>query len=203
MLSHIWGKAISLIRGRGAAVDPVAMVHAWRQRLATQVGGQAHEWEWPETLDTSYETDKPGFDGYGAVQVWAAYAESPGQMRPVAHDDNWGEDTVFVRVSEAPARFPHLIGPELWLPVGFSDVFEAEEPTGRSCPKIGSVFGLWDELRELNQRTWQSDDETIRQWRKEDYEPELLDSTARWGFSILFCLVEYAIKNRLPVRMDY
>ncbi|MFN7926199.1 MAG: hypothetical protein U0Q16_39235 [Bryobacteraceae bacterium] len=26
---------------------------------------------------------------------------------------------------------------------------------------------------------------------------------ARWGFSIWFCLVEYAVKNRLPMRLDY
>jgi hypothetical protein len=139
------------------------MVDAWRKRLAAQVGGTPHEWDWPEALDISYQTDKPGFDGYGAVQLWAAYAESPEQTPPVVHDANWGEDSVFVRVSQAPTQFRHLIGPELWLPVGFADVFEAEEPTGRTCPKIGSVFGLWDELRKLNQRTWQADHEAIRQ----------------------------------------
>jgi hypothetical protein len=160
------------------------------------------DWDWPEALEIEYETDKPDFDGYGAVQVWAAYAEQPTVARPEGFSRAWPEDTVYGQVSRQPTTFGHVIGPELWLPVVFERVFEAEEPNGNR-PKIGSVFTLRSQLRHLNELTWNANDDAIRSWRQDDFEPERLESMARWGFSILFCLTEFAAEKRLPMRLDY
>src|SRR5262245_23420227 len=55
-------------------VDPVTMIHRWRERVAEgRPGRESEDWEWPEAMDIAYETDRPNFDGWVAVQSWAAY----------------------------------------------------------------------------------------------------------------------------------
>ena len=159
------------------------------------------DWNWPESADAQVETDKPDHDGYGAVQLWAAYSET-GSVRPSSFPTDWDEDAAWKSASPSPRRFPHTIGPEMWLPVKFESVFEAEDPFGNDL-KIGSVFGLWEEMRVLNDETWRAAPDRIRKWREEDFDPEEFDSIARWGFSIWFCLTEHAVRNRLPMRLDY
>lgn len=90
----------------------------------------------------------------------------------------------------------------MWLPVDFRSEFEADDPS-RKRIKIGSVFKLWCEMGKLNKATWQASDESIRQWREQEFEPDRFESMARCGFSIWFCLAEYAVNHRLLIRLDY
>ena len=186
-------------------VDPVAAIQAWRDGLLAEglFAGMA-DCDWPEAMDLEYETDKPDFEGWGAVQVWAAYAERPGMNRPLALPDEWENDAAVASVAAqgAASAFGHIVGPELWLPMSFNEVVEANEPNGKPC-KIGSVATLWKQLQHLNELTWKASDATIREWRRDDFEEGELESVARWGFSIWFCLAEFAVSRRVPMRLDY
>ena len=201
-LRAVWQKMLACLTIR-RSTDPIAIVQTWRNELAAQGRfGSGKDWNWPESLEVAYETDKPNFDGYGAVQLWAAYAERPLVQKPRDFSNDWTADAVFAQVNLAPSEFGHLIGPELWLPVSFDEVFEAEEPNGNR-PKIGSVFAMLRQLRRLNQISWNAPEDAVRQWRRDDYNPESFESIARWGFSIWFCLAESAASKRLPMRLDY
>jgi hypothetical protein len=90
--------------------------------------------------------------------------------------------------------------PELWLPVEFENVFQAEEAPGGRC-KIGSVFALERQLREVNDATWKASGKDILRWSHE--EPDGFEPLARWGYSIWFRLVEKAVAGRMPMRLDY
>jgi hypothetical protein len=196
--------AFSRLWRRRGPVDPVAAIVAWRSRLALETGLQdVRGWDWPESLDLPYETDKPDWDGYGAVQLWAAYTAQTGAKRPESFNSDWAEDEVLVRVRDAAQRFSHIVGPELWLPLETGGAFDGTQPNGSDDVRIGSVFTLLEELKELNRNSWRAADEEIRAWRQGDAQPERLESIARWGFSIWFCLTEFAVANRLPMRLDY
>ena len=195
-----------LFGGSGGSNSKSALkrVLAWRDELASQGRfGAAADWKWAEGTNVGYQTDKPDFDGYGAVQLWAAYAESDGIKRPTEFSRDWRENVTLQNVSQSQnTKFAHIYGPELWLPVDFREMFTASEIRRNQC-KIGSTFRLWEQLRDLNHMTWNADDDMVRDWRKQGFEPEELESVARWGFSIWFCLAEYAQNNRLPMRLDY
>lgn len=153
-------------------------------------------------MEIDYESDKPDFDGYGAVQLWAAYASHPGLQPPERFASNWHDDVAFGKSSQLSGPVSHIIGPELWLPVDVRETFEAQELNGNRI-KIGSVFELWRGLRELNDASWRASDQEVRQWREQDFDPERLESIARWGYSIWFCLTDFAVRNRFPMRLDY
>ena len=64
-----WSRITSRFVGRQPAHRIDAIV-AWRDDLASRgLFHPAIEWEWPESLDIAYETDKPSVTGWGAVQL--------------------------------------------------------------------------------------------------------------------------------------
>ena len=73
-------------------VDPTELeplVGAWRESLnaslANHISGPL---EWREGMAPPYFTDKPAWDGYSALLIWAAHEEHPGSPLPdVAPDD--------------------------------------------------------------------------------------------------------------------
>lgn len=194
---------VSFFRPKKPKVDPVEQVLHWRAELASAIGNaDTAEWEWAESMDTAYETDKPGWSGYGAVQMWATYIEFPKMARPAAFRADWENDPAIVQAAEKPRKFANIASAELWLPVTADKVFDGEEPNGNPIA-IGSVPGLFKELRALNDNSWRASDETIRSWSESGPDLQELDSMARWGFSIWFRLAEYAVRERVPMRLDY
>jgi hypothetical protein len=183
--------------------DPVQAVRRWRQELASDMPWvPAEDWDWPESLDLEYQTDKPDFSGYGAVELWAAYTECSDLARPQETPEDWSNDAAFQRLADFSAVFGNIIGPELWLPIHCEKPFEVAEPNG-IVRRIGSVFELLAELRNLNERTWKAAEDAIRKWSRDEYDPANLESIARWGFSIWYCLTEFAVARRAPIRLDY
>lgn len=187
---------------RRAPLDPVQAIVSWRAGLARQHRTSESEWDWPEDLGLPFETDKPDFDGYGAVQLWAAYAERPEVQRPLSMPKDFANDSILEAALTGSVSFDQILGPELWLPIANGHVFDAEDPAGKRI-RIGSVFELKKQLDRLNQVTWNASDEAARNWREEEFDPENLESIARWGFSIWICLADFAVGRRLSLRLDY
>jgi len=52
-------------------------VRRWRKRLRRDLG--ISDLDWNEDPETEYMTDKPAWDCYGALVLWAAYDELPAQ----------------------------------------------------------------------------------------------------------------------------
>ncbi|MEI7874700.1 MAG: hypothetical protein WCK95_21410 [Alphaproteobacteria bacterium] len=196
-------------RGEDDAVkDPakiLPMIADWRASLSDALGENILE---PLGWDESYEdymTGRPGWGGYGALILWAAYVEHPDLARPPRYVEHW-EDLAYKRSTAADATnlFPHVIRSiEFWLPAAFGFTFKANAPND-DIVTFGSTATLWANLQALNDMTWQADRATIERWG--EYAPAgdaALEDLAKYGFSEMFFLAEYACQHRLPMKLDY
>ena len=57
----------------------------WRVELNQSLGDRvAQPLDWSEDLDAPYYTGRPGWDGFGSLVLWAAYAEHSAVRRPAS-----------------------------------------------------------------------------------------------------------------------
>ena len=90
----------------------------------------AEPFDWAETTEAPWFTGRPGWDGFGSLVLWAAYAEQPGLPRPAALPEEWDDDPALVRSNADGfrSRYSHLVrNVELWLPCAFDFTFEGED----------------------------------------------------------------------------
>ena len=77
----------------------------------------------------------PGWDGFGSLVLWAAYAEHPALRRPASLPEEWDNDPALMRSNAAGfrSRYSHLVrNVELWLPSPFEFTFEGEDIDGQA-----------------------------------------------------------------------
>ena len=197
--------------------DP-AVVHDvvvnWRAGLATAANLSA---EWPEEPELPYWTDKPDWDGYGAVMLLASYDEQP-DMRPQGRkgllgrskpqDDPWSfsESSAFNKAKISPVRYPSLLaGVEWWLPIsGGPSIFQTERPTGHPT-LMSSIDQLMGELTTLNARTLKLTPSDVGRALQNGPQPRgsKLEDVAAFGLSVFIALCELAVVHRQPLLMDY
>jgi hypothetical protein len=197
-------------RGRiGRAQDSAevqAQVLAWRQRLAASLRDRIFlALDWAEAADGRYFTARAGWDGFGSLVLWAAYAEHPALRRPPSLAEEWDNDPALAR-SNAPgfrSRYSHLVrNVELWLPEGFDVTFEGEDIGGRRIV-MGSAATLARQLGELNGATWKVKADEIASWeRRTPPQGAPLEIQARYAFAVLSGLAARAIEHRLPIKLD-
>lgn len=178
----------------------------WREWMNGEVDLLEEPLDWPEERDVPYFTDHPTLEGYGALQLWAAYAEQPDLRRPVAMPSDWAADPALEASSddEFQSDFPNLLySVDIYLPVRVGEVFDAidfEEDDTR----FGSVPVLLEELEELNARTWRADDDTIRGWRSAAPAAGAdLEALARYGYATIRSVASKAAEFGLPVVIDW
>lgn len=187
--------------------DVRSAVLDWRREIETGLGNDLKEpLDWDESDDAPYFTDKPAWDGYGSLLLWAAYSEHPELKRPVASTEDWYSDPAFQKSVEPDFRtsFPSLLRDvEAWLPAQFMFNFKAADLSGKEM-HFGSAYSLRDELYHLNKTTWDATEETLTIWRREGAEhPAPLETLARCAFGMFWQLVNDAIEHRLIMKLDY
>ena len=135
-------------------------VLAWRAALSDSLGSKiALPLDWDEALEVPYFTGRPGWDGFGSLVLWAAYAEHPALRRPATLPEEWDNDPALMRSNVAGfrSRYSHLVrNVELWLPSPFEFTFEGEDIDGRRVV-VGSTTTLRRQLDDLNAATWKAD----------------------------------------------
>ncbi len=180
---------------------------AWRKALARSLGDRVvAPLDWDESPEAPYFTGRPGWDGFGSLVLWAAYAEHPALRLPDALPEEWDNDLALVRSNAEGfrSRFSHLVrNVELWLPGGFEFTFEGGDVDGRRLV-MGSSTMLRRQLGELNGATWKATATAISRWGQNPPPSDAsLESCARYGFAVLSDLVERAVAHRLPMKLDY
>jgi hypothetical protein len=193
-----------------AITDPKkvrALVDAWRSQLASQLRPRAVvALDWPEDFETPYVTDKPAWDCYAALLLWAAYDEHPDVGRLQVAPEDWTTDAAFRRSTDPgfTSRYAQLLNDtELWLPAEFGFTFTAPSALGKAIG-IGSSPTLLAQLNELNRRTWAADESTLAGWRWEGADHGApLEISARLAFSVIHSLASAAVQHRLPMLLDY
>ncbi len=173
--------------------------------------------EWDDRPDGDYYTDKPGWEGYGAVVLLAAYDEHP-ELAPGAKvkrllgsrtvvavaPGDFGEAEAYKAAAESPVRYPTFLRAEWCLPIsGGPALFAAATPGGKQIT-IGHVDRLLDELALLNQRTLKlspADMEAARQAGPTD--ARSFERMAPFGLSVVMATAEFAAAHRVAWIMDY
>jgi hypothetical protein len=200
----------------------------WRRDLTAEMEDMGvGELDWPELPQGDYVTDKPDFDGYGAVLLLAAHQEFPDQPLPVLARRDFRRDPLWQRVEKrhggggglggalrrifgrepradpGEARFDHLYYPELWLPVEFAFTFQTLE-LGRQPVVIGSGPRLRRNLEELNQRTFRGGVGDLAEWQQDGPPRDGgFEAMAKFGLAVWLALAVEADERRQPMRLDY
>lgn len=182
-------------------------VLAWRSALSDSLGSKiALPLDWDEALEAPYFTGRPGWDGFGSLVLWAAYAEHPALRQPDTLPEEWDNDPALMRSNVAGfrSRYSHLVrNVELWLPSPFEFTFEGEDIDGRRVV-VGSTTTLRRQLDELNAATWKADANTVAEWSREPPTAEApLELCARYAFAVLLDLARRAVEHKLPMKLDY
>lgn len=203
------GTPIQVLRGGGEETRDPAQVRAavlrWRSGLSAAL--QPHgvpPLDWDEAADTAYFTDKPAWDCYAALLLWAAHQEHPEIPLPASAPADWPSHPLIVAAQAGGTRYPNLLlNTELWLPVELDVTFVVEDVTGNRVG-VGSVNRLHAELRALNRRTWGGSEADVAGWRRFAAEPGApLEVSARFGYAIFHVLSEQALRSGFPMKLDY
>jgi len=74
-----------------AIIGPV--VNRWRDQLSASLSEHlSAPLDWNEEADQPYFTDKPAWDCYSGLMLWAAYSEHPELKRPDDNAEDFGHD---------------------------------------------------------------------------------------------------------------
>ena len=182
-------------------------IQAWRSILSESLGGNiSHALEWDEAVEAPYFTGRPGWDGFGSLVLWAAYAEHPTLSRPAVLPEEWDDDPALMmsNVAGFRSRYSHLVrNVELWLPSSFEFTFEGEDIDGTRVV-FGSTMTLKRQLEVLNAATWQANAAELGAWKRASPDRSTsLELQARYAFAILSDLVREAVEHNLPMKLDY
>lgn len=179
-----------------------AGVEAWRDELRAAVADKVRaQLAWDEGAPIARSWDL-GDAGWMGLRLFAFYAERADLEMPdavpalleldrdwrAAHDGRFGK-----------SLYGQLLACRVWLPGDFPVTFRVPLPDGEAA-EVGSVAVLADQLRWLNQRTFQADADVIAGWLEVPAPAGcgLLDA-ARRGYAGLWAAVASAQRERLPV----
>lgn len=179
----------------------------WRQKLSNDLCGKISiQLDWDESTEAPYFTDKPTWHSYWGLLLWAAYAEHPDLKMPSYLRDNLSTDPAYQASlnDKFQCKYDQLLyGPELWLPCDFDFTFSARD-VSRNNITIGSTKTLLSQLDNLNASTWNADEKTLQEWLQVGAERgALLETHARFAFSVFNELAKFSIDNNLPMKLDY
>jgi hypothetical protein len=185
-----------------AAARLAAGVEAWRRDLGESLAERVRaQLAWDEHSDVAERHDL-GAAGFVALRLFAFYAERsdldlPETVPAIAElDAEWRQaaDQKFPRT-----LYGQLLACDLWLPGDFPVTVRAPMPDGQAR-EFGALRILLDQLRWLNERTWQADDDVITSWRGLPAAAgEPLLPAAQRGFSVLQHAAERAAAATLPL----
>jgi hypothetical protein len=193
----------------GAITDPaevLAITEMWRTSLCAQFREHGVVVTWQEDPRGTYSTDKPGWEPYRALLLWAFYLEHPELDRPAEFPERWEEEPVFIesRREGFSTKFPHLLlDTEFWIPGDFDFVFEATTPAGDQV-RFGSALRLRDELRSINEASWRGCVEDLSVWRWNGWNKDSpWETWARFCCAVMENLAAASVRDSLPMKLDY
>ncbi len=189
-------------RAGGDATRLRVGVEAWREDLRASVAQKVSaQLLWDEGSPVAQSWDL-GDAGWMALRLFAFYAERSDLEMPdtvpgvLELDSDWraASDGKF-----AKSLYGQLLACRLWLPGEFPVTMRVPMPDGEAA-EIGSLQVLSDQLRWLNQRTFQADAEEVVEWIgvPAPAGAGLIDA-ARRGYAGLWAAVEVARVAGVPV----
>ncbi len=187
-------------------------IELWMEALTSGLSdGDISLEPWEENNEKEYYTDKPDWDGYGALIILSAYLYS-GEEVPKFYEksSDWNDDPVvrdFVRSVSHTNTF--LDGAEMWIPFKECISFEFVFPTNKDA-HMSTVGQLESDLQYLNKMRWNADEETILSWTdieitSDESNEDIFDFDAlsKFAYCMFYKAVLFAKENNVPIRLDY
>ena len=189
-------------RGGGDVAKLRVGVEAWRDDLRASVAQKVSaQLQWDEGSSVAQSWDL-GDAGWMALRLFAFYAERSDLEMPdtvpglLELDPDWraASDGKF-----AKTLYGQLLACRVWLPGEFPVTMRVPMPDGEAA-EIGSLQILSDQLRWLNQRTFQADQDQFAGWLgvSAGAGGGLIDA-ARRGYAGLWAAVGVAMGAGVPV----
>ena len=179
----------------------------WRHHLSQGLGADIRRpLDWDESDTAPYFTDKPAWDCYASLLLWAAYAEHPDLVRPLECIEDYSTDPAYQRCAnpDYASTYSQLLrNVEVWLPCDFPFTFIAGDPAGNQMT-FGSSIALLSQLEELNRKTWNASNATVSEWRRhcaKHLSP--MEEGAKFAFAIMSGLARDSVEHRLVMKLDY
>lgn len=185
--------------------------------------GQPTYAPWVEDNQKPYYTDKPDWDAFGALLLYAA-AEKLNAPLPVTVPKGFDFNTypLIKKMQETEGKNWSLFsGATCWIPIEEPFYFQGPMPTGAAAV-IGTVGGLKAELEKINSFRWQADEEIILSWKKTEgyvadstisaegqiiktaeYEQHNTESLAKYAFALFWEAVSFSLNQNVPVLLDF
>jgi hypothetical protein len=134
--------------------DVLAAVDAWKSGInaALEPHGLGPI-EWSEEDTQPYYTNRPSWEGYSAIQQWAAHLERPNLSVPYLLPESYASGTAMASILEDDKNlhFRSILQGGVWLPGDFEFLFKFPALTDGEI-MIGSTGRLLRELNELKGR---------------------------------------------------
>ena len=212
----------------GEALSPAeiqADMEQWRDWLLkalTPEGGEVYA-PWLEDNEWPYYTDKPDWDGFGALLLYAAAGKLDEPLPPTVEKGlNFNDHPLIAAMQEQEGKAWSLFsGATCWLPIENGFYFTGPMPNGNQAV-IGTSAALRAELEIINGQGWQADDETILSWThtegypadgtvqkdgtltvEKQYTEYPTESLAKYAFSIFWRALRFSEEHKVPILMDY
>jgi hypothetical protein len=177
------------------AEEVTPAVEAWCAELTQALGANISEpIGWDEADSRPYFTDRPGWDGYTALVLWAAYAHAPDRQRPASlPEGDFSEDPAFLAMlpRESGTPYRQILQPGLWLPCSYNFAFNGPALTGDSA-WMGSTFALRDQLELLKRNTFGASEAA------DDFQQR-----ASFALALFLELSQKACEARVPMLLDF
>lgn len=177
-------------------------VEAWREDLRASVADKVRQQlSWDEAAEVVFRADL-GECGWAAVRLFALYAERAEFELPDTAPSPLELDPVWRSAADSKfdkSLYGQLLACSVWLPGDYPVTLRAPLPNGDTA-EIGSVAALADQLKWLNQRTFQADLDQLASWRDlpAPLGGSLLDA-ARRGYAALAAAATTALRFDVPV----
>lgn len=198
-------------------LESAKAINEWQLELGyTLTRHGVLDFGWAEHRTLQYRADRPDWDGWGALKLWAAYLHDPVAQPPERLPQDWQDAPPLLRYAspEAESAFPHLLQDiSLWVPLEKDVILTCPAPDDR-LSNVGALGMLVEELEAINELSWQADDLTIAKWIVAglDSPPEdanqmageervlpLLESAAKFGFAVTYRLARIARRRGQPM----
>ena len=179
-------------------------IEVWREDLVGSLEGRVDEasLRWPEEPDGPVAWGDMGESGWMALRLLAYYAERTDldfpdtvpQLLELDREYRQAVDEKFAR-----SRYGQLLPCSVWLPSEFPITVQVPMPDGETA-EIGSLPGLHNQLRWLNERTFQASLDATAEWvdLPAPAGGELIPAAQR-GFAVLWGVVAEGVRNGMPV----
>jgi len=207
--AKLQGTKYTMIYSGGDAGPPTAenvctAVTAWKQGINAALSHQGlGPIEWSEDDEQPYFTDRPSWEGYFAIQQWAAHLEKPNFAVPYALSKNPTESAVLSAVlnGDDHIHFLSILRGSVWLPGDFDFLFNFPFLTEGEA-MIGSTGRLLQELRELKGKPLKWGKKPFLSFGKKEQIIPFQD-IAQWVLPVFERVVEQGHAAKLPFMLSF